>query len=314
MNLHVRKHLGRWAVIAAVALAVSAQAFVGVTPAYAGTAKSPAYFDRKAVMARAKTWVDKRVPYSQTGWLNNYRTDCSGFVSMAWGLDQSYVTWSLPEVARPIHKEELLPGDIILNLQRHVVIFGGWANSKHTAYVVYEQAGTPHKAIKRVVRYPYDTVTSNSYKPYRYVGGHNLKEPGNTLPTAFMATYAGRGQVLVPGVRATRTNVKLWRIAQKRTVQNLEKKRAAARVAANTAAAKAAGKTAAKTSAKAAEAKSLKLKADKAAEGARAAAGAKAAAKARQAALTRAEAKRAAIDERPPAMKLLQGLLALITR
>jgi len=36
------------------------------------------------VIANAKTWLNPPVPYSQTAYHNGYRTDCSGYVSMAW--------------------------------------------------------------------------------------------------------------------------------------------------------------------------------------------------------------------------------------
>ena len=318
MTINARNRIGRLAVTAAVALAVAVPSMFAAAPAYAGTAQSPKYFDRSAVLARAKTWVDKGVPYSQTGWLGNYRTDCSGFISMAWGLDQSYVTWSLPEVARPIHQNELQPGDIILNTERHVVMFVRWANTAHSAYVVYEEAGTPHKAIQRVVRYPYDTVTANSYKPYRYVGGHSLYEPGNELPTAFMQTYAGGGQVLVPGPRASATNVKLWRIAQKRTAQKQAQRRAAAADAAKkAAAAKAGAATTAAAAPAAAGAKATAVTPKPAAPVAAAAAAAAkttAAVTGHTAAAPVATKRHPAPDTRPPAMQLLDLILGLLTR
>ena len=36
------------------------------------------------VIANAKTWLNPAVPYSQSAYHNGYRTDCSGYVSMAW--------------------------------------------------------------------------------------------------------------------------------------------------------------------------------------------------------------------------------------
>lgn len=37
-------------------------------------------------MARGQKWVDKNVPYNQNKTYDGYRTDCSGFVSMCWGV------------------------------------------------------------------------------------------------------------------------------------------------------------------------------------------------------------------------------------
>lgn len=39
---------------------------------------------RTTIISRGQDWVDKHVPYSQTGSHDGYRTDCSGFVSMCW--------------------------------------------------------------------------------------------------------------------------------------------------------------------------------------------------------------------------------------
>jgi len=59
----------------------------------------------EAGIALVKQWVDKALPYSQQKYCNpegtsirgkhypsSYRTDCSGLVSMAWGLSRSYTT------------------------------------------------------------------------------------------------------------------------------------------------------------------------------------------------------------------------------
>lgn len=223
---NARRNIGRSVVLAGVALAVMAQSFAVAAPAHAQGVQSPGYFNRATVIKRAQTWTRTGVPYSQTGWLRSYRTDCSGFVSMAWGLDRSYVTWSLPEIARPIAKQDLQPGDIILNTSRHVVLFGGWANGAHTAYRVYEEVGGPwHRAITRVVSYPYDSPTASDYKPYRFVGGHNLNAPGNTLPAPLMSTNAGSGQVVDPSAYATRANQHTLKVAAQRQARILRQTR-----------------------------------------------------------------------------------------
>ena len=74
---------------------------------------------RDEIIDRAQTWVDQQVPYDMTGYHpdpqgNEYRTDCSGFVSMAWGLDASENTVTLPDFAETIDKEDLKPGDVLM--------------------------------------------------------------------------------------------------------------------------------------------------------------------------------------------------------
>lgn len=139
-------------------------------------AESP---DRQEIIRRAKTWVEQGVPYSQNSAHPDengkmYRTDCSGFVSMAWGLDQSYSTVYLPDHAHQIPKEELQPGDILLKggpgsegNNGHVVIFNGWTDDSHTSYYALEEAGGVG-ATARTISYPYDG--DGSYVPYRKNG------------------------------------------------------------------------------------------------------------------------------------------------
>ena len=88
--------------------------------------------DRNTIIRRAKRWVDQRVPYSQSAYKDGYRTDCSGYVSMAWNLSSSKTTWTLPDVSRRITKEDLQPGDVLIKNNpadpvngSHVVIFLG---------------------------------------------------------------------------------------------------------------------------------------------------------------------------------------------
>lgn len=109
--------------------------------------------DRQEVLDRGQTWVDRNVPYSMEAYTNGpdgrqYRTDCSGFVSMAYGLDTSYSTVTLTEHFTEIPKDDLQPGDIIGNLgpgsggaAGHVVIFTGWTDDSKTSFTVIEQAG-----------------------------------------------------------------------------------------------------------------------------------------------------------------------------
>lgn len=173
MDQRPSHELSRRAVACGLALAISAGTFAQAAPALADPGDPPG-FDRRAVIKRAEVWTSRGITYSQSRFFRGYRTDCSGFVSMAWGLKGSLVTWTLPHVSRPISKNELKPGDIMLNnsggRDRHVVIFGGWANRQRSAYVAYEENGTKDRAIKHVVPYPYKS-RAGRYKPYRYTGG-----------------------------------------------------------------------------------------------------------------------------------------------
>ncbi|WP_246144239.1 peptidoglycan-binding protein [Actinacidiphila oryziradicis] len=139
------------------------------------------------ILGRARTWVDAGVPYSMgKRWRDGYRQDCSGFVSMAWGLGSNQWTGSLPEYGERIHSSELMPGDILLYHNHanpihgsHVVIFGGWADSSHSRYIAYEQ--TKPRARIRTIPYPYWS-NSSQYVPYRYryVRDGSVPDPGGS--------------------------------------------------------------------------------------------------------------------------------------
>lgn len=164
--------------VAAAPLPAAATGFTTGTAALAGAPRSapsvaPMRLTRTQIMARARTWTQARVPYSMTRfWKDGYRQDCSGFVSMAWGLGTSAWTGSLASYGVRISRDELLPGDILLfhnaadpEHGSHTIIFGGWVDDAHTAYTGYEQT----VPATRVQTTPY-AYWSNSgkYIPYRY--------------------------------------------------------------------------------------------------------------------------------------------------
>lgn len=153
-----------------VALAIVAVAAIGFSSAVQGLAS----LDGKATIERARTWTDEGVPYSQTASKDGYRTDCSGFVSMAWDLPENLTTWRIPLVAHEITKDELRPGDVLLDWtseDKHVVIFERWASLDRSSYWALESSGHPDikRAIRREVPYPY-VMNESHYRPYRYVG------------------------------------------------------------------------------------------------------------------------------------------------
>jgi hypothetical protein len=89
------------------------------------------------MLARAQDWIDNALPYSQTaGWEDDavggpYREDCSGFISMAWGLPNSLVTQTLPSVATVTDGNisgdtNLQSGDALDYTADHVVLFDSW--------------------------------------------------------------------------------------------------------------------------------------------------------------------------------------------
>lgn len=148
------------------------------TPTAPATSAVGGPIRRAEELARGQFWVNRRVPYSMSGYYpdpqgRRYRTDCSGFVSMALHLPVSASTVSLPQYVHRISWAQLRPGDIVGNLgagtagaNGHVVIFMGWANSSHTVMNTMEQRGGA--GATRYQRPKGFRVGSMYTLPYRY--------------------------------------------------------------------------------------------------------------------------------------------------
>ncbi|MFI1154107.1 hypothetical protein ACH4T5_35020, partial [Streptomyces sp. NPDC020817] len=129
---------------AMAALIPAGDAFAGTVPIGSPTSTGslgPAVFGgaitQQQIIARAHDWISNSVPYSQSlAWKDStvggpYRADCSGFISMAWGLNDSLVTQNLPNVSTVtatdvIGYTGLQPGDALDYTAEHVVLFDSW--------------------------------------------------------------------------------------------------------------------------------------------------------------------------------------------
>lgn len=72
------------------------------------------------------------------------RTDCSGFLSMAWSLGKSYNTASFMGGGAPVPSvpwDGLMPADT-LGKRGHIAKFLGWNDATRTGACVLEQAST----------------------------------------------------------------------------------------------------------------------------------------------------------------------------
>lgn len=134
--------------------------------------------EASTVFGRAQSWLTAwsggPVPYLSSGdpadWFRGYRRDCSGYVSMALGLDGPGLnTAGLAARSTVVSKVDLRPGDLLINtapdLRGHVVLFERWTDASMTRYYGYEQsgdAGTHH----RIIPYPY--FGDYPMAPYRF--------------------------------------------------------------------------------------------------------------------------------------------------
>lgn len=159
-----------------------------VTVMVAGPVAQAAAISRDLVMQRAQTWVDREIPYSQSGYADlagnvvsssadGWRRDCSGFVSMCWSLSRpGATTRTLQQYSVLINKAALQPGDALISYNNHVVLFGGWADDQRTSYYALEMSSSssakstpPDGTVMRITPYPYWN-NDQTYKPYRLMG------------------------------------------------------------------------------------------------------------------------------------------------
>ena len=148
---------------------------------------------RDHVMARADVWLTRHVPYNQGTCYGDpeysgksYREDCSGFVSMAWGLASSLVVSDFPRYATRLSSwQDMQPGDAMISPDgtSHMVLFAGWTNSQHTSFTVWHEtkpgrgtAADPSGSwLNGYVAYRYNQITSvPSIEPVVNGGGTRM--------------------------------------------------------------------------------------------------------------------------------------------
>jgi hypothetical protein len=154
------------------------------SPAAAAGLSAGPPITRSEIIARAETWMHPPVPYSQEAYKNGYRTDCSGYVSMAWKTNGNYWTGNLHEIGVPIAYASLQPGDMLLYHNpanpvngSHVVIFDRWVGAVNGDFYIYEQTppATKHRTWSSTGR------SRTPYKPYRYVNVIDGSGGGTTI-------------------------------------------------------------------------------------------------------------------------------------
>jgi hypothetical protein len=136
------------------------------------TIRSSVAGERRTVIDRAFTWWDAQVPYSQSRYYRGYRTDCSGFISMAWQLGTSYTTANFVNGGGESFilgsYNSLQPGDALVrrsNGAGHIVLFLGWNNSAKTSACVMEQSNSALDM--EFGTRSASSLRNNGYKPIR---------------------------------------------------------------------------------------------------------------------------------------------------
>ena len=122
---------------------------------------------RTAIIERALGWVHLGIIYNSKRTHDGYRTECSGFVSMAWQYARQPDTASLPprntsgSYAFELDRfDDLVPGDAVNRKTRiknkdgvvvgHVMLFAGWASfDRQEMFFIHESSpGKPTELIR----------------------------------------------------------------------------------------------------------------------------------------------------------------------
>jgi cell wall-associated NlpC family hydrolase len=163
-NLSRRRLLQAAAIVPAVAiptLAVGSPA----NAAYRGT------IVRDEVMNRARNWFTENVQYDQGSTYpdiegtHRYRTDCSGFVSMAWHTSTpGHSTRSIPDIAERIQWDELKPGDVLNSYDNHCMLYHMW---EAPGWIWIYDLATPASDMRHIKVFT-DDLRDQNYIPRRY--------------------------------------------------------------------------------------------------------------------------------------------------
>eukprot|EP01012_Entosiphon_sulcatum_P057323 TRINITY_DN81070_c0_g1_i1.p1 TRINITY_DN81070_c0_g1~~TRINITY_DN81070_c0_g1_i1.p1 ORF type:complete len:173 (+),score=18.64 TRINITY_DN81070_c0_g1_i1:31-519(+) len=143
-----------------------------------------ACINRTTIIQRADLWISQNVPYDPTRTHNNYRMDCSGYVSYCWEASPAGLscpdtdTLATSKYSTAIAESELLPGDAIIctkaespNGEGHAILFAGWLDSKHANYKGCAEHEPGRLTSCETVPYPYypNDPRVKCFHPHRYV-------------------------------------------------------------------------------------------------------------------------------------------------
>jgi hypothetical protein len=178
------------------AVLVASVGIVGGTPAFASSGIG-GKITRSELIARAYNWYERKPAYNPGGSLSDagqtrpYRTDCSGFVDMAWHLNSDDNTdgfASQPsrfvEISgRGGAKSGLQPGDVLDDtIDGHAFLFEGW-ESDHVHFSYFNFGGgssgnapPEHHTHETFSQAEVGFEPTGNYAAYRYV--NVVDDPG----------------------------------------------------------------------------------------------------------------------------------------
>ena len=154
---------------------------------------------RSEVVARARFWYEERRDLTYDNSRNSssfyadsggtrYAPDCSGYISMAWHLDNSdggLNTSTLPDVSTmlasaPSSSTDLRPGDILDDPGKHVVLFDRW-DTDHVHFWYYSFGSSPithgYTSFDAPLLSSHPTSEYHAYRYYKITEGNRPAGP-----------------------------------------------------------------------------------------------------------------------------------------
>ncbi len=208
--------------------------------------QTSAAISRSNVISRAMEWVDAKLQYCQAAYHQHdydtacssicnrqenpawdpYRSDCSGFVSWAWGLPAPgrVTTGFAPfntAVSHTINGSNLAPGDA-LNNSEHIVLFKGWVTKGSKADLLEEPGcsfvGHAHEFTSNVTisgSSVYISYEGNSFTAIRYNNITDAAWGAGFVSQSFPYASQGAiqmvvGQTVSESITLKNTGTKSW--------------------------------------------------------------------------------------------------------
>jgi hypothetical protein len=190
---------------------------------------------RAEVLSRARFWLNNpKIFYDQGASAlnqlgNEFRTDCSGFVSMALFVTENFSTVGFPQVLTRLQsKDELKPGDVLGVLgpgtggdAGHIALFIQWNDAGRTEFITWEHGGGegdhahPHAETHT---WPWNRDESHQFLPYRFDSIVDAEPPRPGLGVAAVRDRHGAYHVFVidgAGEMTQRIHTDKWHPAER---------------------------------------------------------------------------------------------------
>jgi len=185
---------------------------------------------RQEILDRAVVWVEHGIRYSQLRYHKEaqrgntemaYRTDCSGYVAMAWKTEVApstshYASTNPSKLFRRIACNELLPGDALVTKGKgHIALFREWLSQRDGSFTAWEEANVELGTVAQTRSFNKDMrILYAENDAHKIIGSSKLflcLRRNNIIETVVGAPCSGiRGTCIDTSRSVCRTRVYPW--------------------------------------------------------------------------------------------------------